>query len=104
MQKNMRIINLNGPVPGAAETLQDCPSPSPSFPELPAVPDLKSLDEAALRRLLDELQTLYDRVLMLEPEEDDENYDLWEERLEEIDDLTDDILDAMEDRKQKDRK
>ena len=47
--------------------------------------------------LLSRLRRLYDAVLEEEPPEDDEEaYAQFEERLEDMDDLMDELLDAME--------
>ena len=59
--------------------------------------DLDSMTVAGLNDLLVRLDQLYDHQQALEPgEEDSDAYDEWEESLEEIDDLIDDIRDRLE--------
>lgn len=59
--------------------------------------DLDSMTETELKGLLLLLDRLYDSRQALEPDEEDgDAYDEWEESLEEIDDLIDDIRDRLE--------
>ena len=59
--------------------------------------DIRSLKAPELRELFTRLNQLYDILQMHEPKDDDsEEYELWEESLEDIDDLLDDIQDLLE--------
>ena len=61
-------------------------------------PDLLTVQE--MKDLLVRLDSLYENMQALEPEDmESEEYDEWEDSLEEIDDLIDDIRDRLEDSK-----
>ena len=61
-------------------------------------PDLLTVQE--MKDLLIRLDSLYENMQALEPEDmESEEYDEWEDSLEEIDDLIDDIRDRLEDSK-----
>ena len=95
-QEESEDMKKNETAAAARSARKDFPAP-PSLPELPDLPDPAKLGKDQLLKLLDQLRILYDRVLSLEPEEDDtQAYDLWEERLEDLDDLTDDIQDLLD--------
>ena len=65
--------------------------------DLNCLPDLDSLDPEALQTLLAQLEELYHKTDLREPEEEDsEAYDEWLEELEEIQDLMDDIEDRLD--------
>ena len=61
--------------------------------------DLDLMNASELRALLDRINRAYDELLQREPpEEDSEEYEAWEDSLEELDDLIDDIGDQLENR------
>ena len=58
---------------------------------------IRDMSLPELRALLDQLNVLYDEQQGLEPdEEDSDEYDEWQEGLELIDDLIDDIRDRID--------
>ena len=61
--------------------------------------DYQHMDESELKRTLLDLERLYNLICDEEPAEDSDEGTVieWEERLETIDDLMDDIRDRLED-------
>ena len=60
--------------------------------------DIRNMEAPELHELSGRLNQLYDNLQLCEPEDpDSEEYESWEESLEDIDDLLDDIQDLLED-------
>ena len=61
-------------------------------------PDISSMDEAALRTYLKELQERIAQLDEAEPSNmESEEYEDWGDRHEELEDLVDEVLDRLED-------
>ena len=67
-----------------------------SFPA--ELPDLSRMDRPALAAALEDVRARITQLDLQEPEDmESEEYELWGQRHEELEDLADDLLDLLED-------